>query len=67
MKPSQCLHKRLFLRKLNLRLVKVTPNGETMRNPAKEVNLKRLSGLNQDLLRRVAVAGGEDSIVLWGD
>lgn len=62
--PRHRLRERLFLRKPNARLADVSPNGEAVRNPAKQINLEFLSSADQSLLRCVAIRHGEDRVVL---
>jgi hypothetical protein len=63
-KPRHRLRERLFLRKLNLRLVQVTTNGKSVRSPAKQINLEGLPSADQNFLGCLAIRGSEDRVVL---
>ena len=64
--PSNGLQKGLFLRELLNLYRKVATHGKPVFDAREEVDLIRLTSFLEDLLRLVALLGGEDGIGLGG-
>lgn len=64
--PADGLAEGLFLGPFLLGVVKVSAHSKAVADTAEEVDLPRLSGLDEGILGLVAELGGEDGIDLCG-
>lgn len=62
--PGHSLQEGLLLGELVLRLAQVRADGESVHNATEEVDLIRLTGLDQDVLRLVTELTGENAVGL---
>ena len=62
--PDDSLAEGLLLSPLLLGVLQISAHGEAVANAAEEVNLPRLGGLNESVLRLMAELSGEDLVDL---